>query len=88
MLVIISPMNKYNFAVVLSLVASISLSFGTFGHVLAQDNMTSMSQDNMTSSMDNSTGNQTFTPISEVPSGNTSDITEGQEGIDGNEISQ
>jgi hypothetical protein len=78
-------MNKYNFAVVMGMIASISLSVGSFGSVLAQDN-TTMSTDNMTSTMDNSTGNQTFTPVSEIPSMNTSEITDAERGIDANKI--
>lgn len=78
-------MNKYNFVVIMSILASLTLSFGAFEQVLAQDNMT-LSSDNMTSTMDNSTGNQTFTPISEIPSDNTSQITDAERGLDANKI--
>lgn len=78
-------MNKHYFAVVASIIASISLSVGSFGSVLAQENMIT-STDNMTSQMDNSTGNQTFTPVSELPSMNTSEITDAERGIDANKI--
>ena len=78
-------MNKYNFFVVVSIIASISLSLGSFGSVLAQENMTT-STDNTTSELGNFTGNQTFTPVSELPSMNTSEITDAERGIDANKI--
>lgn len=69
----------------MGIIASISLSVGSFGSALAQENMT-MSTENMTSQMDNSTGNQTFTPISEISSDNTSQITDAEKGLDANKI--
>ena len=71
-------MNKHNFVLSISILASISISLGAFGTVLAQDNMTS--------ELGNFTGNQTFTPIDEIPSKNTSEITDAQRGIDANKI--
>lgn len=72
----------------MGIVAVLSMSLGTIAPALAvsHENAT-MTMDNVTSGMDNATDNQTFTPVSELPNENTTNMLNGTErGLDANII--